>query len=192
MNKRVVIIAGGVTLAVMLIAAIFVAGRLSVSPQEACTEAMRQAFAGSGYTPVTTRSYQSPTPSKWSQEYDAMCGALKVELLDMRVSKATSAFQYGNNLDLILRITNNSDKDMRGFVGTAYFYDIFGREIKKLKVSHDDALSAHVYVDTSDYTYELNPFIDADNTLASKSLDDVVFVFSPSKILFLDGSALGQ
>jgi len=97
------------------------------------------------------------------------------------------AGNYSPYVNLAFEIENLSEKPIRGVKGMCKFLDIFKTPIKQIGLSYDDETippgEKRVYYGS----FEINEFIDEDKAFWSKDLEDVVFEFEPSHIIFDDG-----
>lgn len=108
------------------------------------------------------------------------------------VPKNTSAGRFSDSLFFVLQYTNTSQKDIRAFTGFIVFADLFGREIKRLTLTYDKPLGRGLSIEDGDKQYAINQFIDADQKLASSTLDNLKVSFITESIIFSDGTQVGS
>lgn len=87
-------------------------------------------------------------------------------------------------------IQNKSTKDIRAITGQLVFNDLFDKTIKRINITNDTGVKAGQtlkYGSGMDY----NQFMDEDQLLRSKSLDNMKIVWMPEKVLFADGTTMG-
>jgi hypothetical protein len=111
--------------------------------------------------------------------------ALTVALYD----KGFEKHSYQEYLTYSLAFENKTDKDIRAFKGSISIQDLFDIEIKSISLTIDDpVLAGETFKGT--YTTDYNQFMDEDTRLKSKDMDDLKVVWTPEKIIFVDGTTL--
>ena len=84
---------------------------------------------------------------------------------------------------------NKSSKDIKAVKGTLLITDLFDKEIKKLEIVFDEGVKTNTNYKTS-YTSDYNQFMDEDQSLKSKTIKEIKFIWTPEKIIFEDGTTL--
>lgn len=105
------------------------------------------------------------------------------------IAKDSDAWRFSDVITFDLTFKNTTDKDVRGFKGTAIFNNLFGDNIKKLTVSYDEGVSAN----SEKYwegMIEVNQFIDKDIELRDIDFMNLNFEFEMDMIIFSDGTTL--
>ncbi|MBL4745873.1 MAG: hypothetical protein JKY08_05855 [Flavobacteriaceae bacterium] len=104
-------------------------------------------------------------------------------------NKGYEEHSYQKYLTYSFAFENKSDKDIRAFKGVISIQDLFDSEIKSISLTIDDPIKAGgVFKNT--YTTNYNQFSDKDSRLKGKDMDDLKVVWTPEKIIFIDGSTL--
>ena len=111
--------------------------------------------------------------------------AINVALYDIGYQKA----DYDDYIVYSMAFENKSGKDIKAVKGTLLITDPFDKEIKKINIVFDDGVKANDTYKTS-YTTDYNQFMDEDQSLRSKTMKEIKFVWTPEKILFEDGTTL--
>ena len=111
--------------------------------------------------------------------------AINVALYDIGYQKA----DYDDYIVYSMAFENKSGKDIKAVKGTLLITDLFDKEIKKINIVFDDGVKANDTYKTS-YTTDYNQFMDEDQSLRSKTMKEIKFVWTPEKILFEDGTTL--
>ena len=111
--------------------------------------------------------------------------ALTVVMYD----KGYEEYNYQDYLTYSLAFQNKTKKDIRAFKGSISVQDLFDTEIKSISLTIDDPIKAgETFKGT--YTTDYNQFKDEDIRLKNKDMDDLKVVWTPEKIIFVDGSIL--
>ena len=84
---------------------------------------------------------------------------------------------------------NKSGKEIKAIKGTLIITDLFDQKIKTLNIVFDKGVKIGEVFKT-DYTTEYNQFIEEDQQLKSKTIKELKFLWTPDKIIFIDGSAI--
>jgi len=103
--------------------------------------------------------------------------------------KGYAEANYQDFITMKFAIKNKSEKEIRAIKGMVVFTNLFDEEIKSLNFVYDKpigALGDAVWNARIDY----NQFSSEDQSLRSKSLEDLKIVWEPEKIIFTDGSSL--
>jgi hypothetical protein len=111
--------------------------------------------------------------------------ALTVALYD----KGYVEYDYEDYLTYSFVFENKTDKDIRAFKGFISINDLFDSEIKSINLTIDDPIPAGEKFKGS-YTTDYNQFMDEDKRLKAKDLSDLNVVWTPEKIIFMDGTTL--
>lgn len=94
---------------------------------------------------------------------------------------------YEDQITMTLKLTNGTDRDVRGVQGIVVFYDIFGGQIDGARISYDEGLavgSSTVWEAYLDY----NPYIDEKVKLRNTALENLKFKWEVNAIVYADGS----
>lgn len=114
---------------------------------------------------------------------------LSIMLLNKGFHKAeyTSIDDVQDQITFSFQFLNNSDKDIRSFIGEVKFLDLFGNEIMQTNLRFDDPIFAG---DVGIYRggIEYNPFFKHHTELRSLDQDDILVGFHAQKVIFLDGT----
>jgi len=171
-----------------------------------------EAFGATGIPPGTTIQDAIKQQQQWQDEQAAKKAEeerLKQELAQRKVeaqkrfdealtvvlvSKGfhqanTAKFEFSSYHTYTFGFQNKTDKAMLGVKGTAKFADLFGDEIKSIKVSYDKPIP----VGTSaswDAQSDFNQFSANDIKLRDTPQERINFTFIPETILFTDGTRL--
>jgi len=111
--------------------------------------------------------------------------AINVALYDIGYQKA----DYDDYIVYNMAFENKSGKDIKAVKGSLLITDLFDKEIKNINIVFDDGVKANDTYKTS-YTTDYNQFMDEDQSLRSKTMKEIKFVWTPEKILFEDGTVL--
>ncbi|MEH6771895.1 hypothetical protein [Maribacter arcticus] len=97
--------------------------------------------------------------------------------------------RYEKYLTYSLAFENKTDQNIRAFKGTISIQDLFDTEIKSISLTIDDPINAgETFKGT--YTSDYNRFMDEDTRLKNKDMDDLKVIWTPEKIIFIDGTTL--
>ncbi len=99
--------------------------------------------------------------------------------------------RYDDYITVGFVFKNKTEKDIRGFTGTAVITDIFDKEITKTRLSYDKTIPAGETVRWNGQM-EYNQFDDGDRKLKDSELENLKLVWKPEKVIFTDGSHLGK
>ena len=111
--------------------------------------------------------------------------ALTVAMYD----KGYKEYDYQKYLTYSIAFENKTDKDIRAIKGSISIQDLFDTEIKAISLTIDDPIKAGETF-KSTYTTNYNQFMDEDSRLKNKDMDDLKTVWTPTKIIFSDGTTL--
>lgn len=172
---------------------------------------MGAAFGGDGVESGTTVGDAIKEQQKWLEDKDAKQkaqaelkakidaenAALKKQMDSVLTTAIVSKSGYARykyidkitDIEFQLAFENHSDKDIAGLKGIISFKDMFGDTIKNLTLSYDDGVKAN---STAKYdgSMDYNEFMAEDTKLLNTDLDKIKFEFTPSVIMFKDGSKI--
>lgn len=100
-----------------------------------------------------------------------------------------SARRYMESISLIMEITNNSKKSIKGIEGVMDTYDLFGKHFMSVQCDFpfNEAVKAgettYVYVDR-----DCNLYIDEDAKLYNTDFSNLQFFYNITKIVYADGT----
>ncbi len=101
--------------------------------------------------------------------------------------KDFSKINYQDFITMEVKLTNKTDKDIRGVAGTVTYYDIFDKEIKRMDASYDKGLpknSEKIWNATVDF----NQFMANDLKLKDTELKNLKYTWSIDTIIYEDGT----
>lgn len=105
------------------------------------------------------------------------------------VSKEFVVGYYEDGINIGLRITNQTTKDIRGFKGIIHFSDLFGSRILSVGLTFEDEIKAGQSV-AEQRGVSYNPYSKEDNRLADIELKDLRIDFVTTQVIFTDGTEL--
>lgn len=108
---------------------------------------------------------------------------LLVTLLDKRMETVG----YSDVISLDLEIKNNLDRDVKAFIGTVTFYDLFDREIMPVTITYEDGVAAGGTA-TWEGSIDYNQFMDTHQRLGAIELENVSMVSEIEQVVFSDGT----
>lgn len=128
---------------------------------------------------------------KKSAQSDATVEMLKKTVSVTLKSKKYVKYNYEDGIDITLSIQNNGDKDIKGIKGLAHFKDMFGDKITSVNLSYDSGVKAGK---TAEYngTLDYNQFDAKDKKLAGIETKNIDFSFTPTTIIFEDGTKISS
>jgi len=85
-------------------------------------------------------------------------------------------------------VKNNGNKDIAGIKGTAVLTDMFGNDFYTINIELDQPVPANSEQTFEDYESVLNLNDNADSALARASLDKIKVSFTPTMIVYADGT----
>jgi hypothetical protein len=103
--------------------------------------------------------------------------------------KGFTEYKYQEYLTFTFTFKNKTDRDILGVKGIVTFYDIFGDEIKKLRLSYDEDIQAGKTVNYFAQT-DYNQFIAEDTKLKNTELDKLKVDWEPQQLIFSDGEKI--
>jgi hypothetical protein len=98
--------------------------------------------------------------------------------------------RYSPQVSVPFAIRNNTDKEISGIKGTIELQDIFGSTLRRLSIAADRSIPAKSQVTMGDYVWDMNQFDNDDQHLMSVDLTKVRAKFTPSMIVFADGTKI--
>ncbi len=103
--------------------------------------------------------------------------------------KDTSAWRFSPFVELVCKIENMTDKDIKGIEGELIINDLFGKQIITLEwdVTGED-ISANGFITQKEYGLEINEFIDTHMKLYNTDYDDLKFEYKVKQIVYTDGT----
>lgn len=108
---------------------------------------------------------------------------ISIALLDKGMKKVN----YSDVITIDLEFTNNLDKDIKAFIGTVTFYDLFDREIMPVNITYEDGVEAGGTA-TWEGSIDYNQFMDDHQRLASIEFENVSIVSEITQVVFADGT----
>lgn len=96
---------------------------------------------------------------------------------------------YGERIAMRLVFQNNTDQDIAGVKGAVVFSDMFGDEIKTIRLSYDEGIKANARQEWAG-EIKYNQFRPEDQKLAHTEREKIKMTWNPEVILFTDGSTL--
>lgn len=103
-----------------------------------------------------------------------------------------SDYKSGTISDMItmeIAFANKGTKDIAGVKGTTVFKDMFGDEIKRIRLSYDDGIPAGRTVSWSGES-QYNQFESGDIKLRNTDMQKLSFSFIPDMVVFADGTKI--
>lgn len=105
------------------------------------------------------------------------------------ISKDEDKGIYNDGIRFYLKITNNTNKNIKGFEGDLTFNDMFGHTIKNITLDETNMINANSSIEDNDKMLKVNPFIDEDVKLKNTKFSDITMLFTLSKIIYSDGTS---
>lgn len=94
---------------------------------------------------------------------------------------------YQDQITMDLKLTNETDKDIKGVEGVLTFYDIFDNKISSMIIRYDKSIPTHqskILEGGRNY----NQFIDEDIKLKEVELENLKYKWEITTIIYIDGS----
>lgn len=103
--------------------------------------------------------------------------------------KDTSAWRFSPFVELICKIENMTDKDIKGIEGELTVNDLFGKQIITIgwDITGED-IPANGSITQKDYGLEINEFMDTHMKLYNTDYDDLKFEYKVKQIVYTDGT----
>jgi hypothetical protein len=129
------------------------------------------------------------------QEYEKQVARLRNQVSLMLLDKTSHPIDsmngiYSEYVALKFKITNNSQKTIRGLQGSIMFKDIFGNLIKETGFTYDTQNIPPSKSIVYNASLDINQFIDEDKRLYEKALKDLTCEFNPNQIIYSDGEVI--
>lgn|SRR6266496_504661 len=120
----------------------------------------------------------------------ALDNAVQVVLLSFRYAPSDFELRrYSNTVQIELGIENKTDRNIAGIQGITVFRDLFGNEMRRVRLRYDKGVTAGKTV-TWRGSIDVNQFDDKDRALSQLEPATVKFAFEPDMIVFRDGTSL--
>lgn len=103
--------------------------------------------------------------------------------------KDTSAWRFFPFVELVCKVENMTDKDIKGVEGTLNINDLFGKQI--ISINWDimgEDIPAKGSITQKDYGIEINEFVDNEMKLYNTDYDDLKFEYIVKQIVYTDGT----
>ncbi|MFJ7952839.1 hypothetical protein ACIQZG_15050 [Lysinibacillus sp. NPDC096418] len=118
--------------------------------------------------------------------------SLSIELIEIIHRDPSQDGVYDYRLGAKQIITNHTDKDIKGFIGETYFYDMFGELIFTIDLKYEWKLipandSIEFYGEAG-----LNQFKDGDMRFFYLPFENMTFDYKISSIIFNDGTTISE
>ncbi len=101
--------------------------------------------------------------------------------------KDSTGTGYQTAITFKLKLTNKTDKVIKGVQGKLTFTDMFDSEIKSVNVSYDQGLSVGEVKDW-DGSIDYNDFLTEDSKLKATDFASLKYVWTANTIVYQDGS----
>ncbi|MEY8338196.1 hypothetical protein AALB16_09250 [Lachnospiraceae bacterium 62-35] len=103
--------------------------------------------------------------------------------------KDTGAWRFRPFVELVCKIENMTDKDIKGIEGGLIVNDLFGKQIITIgwDITGED-IPANGFIRQKDYGIEINEFIDTHMKLYNTDYDDLRFEYKVKQIVYTDGT----
>lgn len=103
--------------------------------------------------------------------------------------KDTSVWRFSPFVELVCKIENMTDKDIKGVEGELTVNDLFGKQIMILEwdIIGED-IPANGFITQKDYGLEINEFVDTHMKLYDTDYDDLKFEYKVKQIIYTDGT----
>lgn len=103
------------------------------------------------------------------------------------LNKGLKKVNYSDVITLDLEIKNALNKDVKAFIGTVTFYDLFDREIMPVTITYEDGVKAGGTA-TWEGSIDYNQFMDTHQRLGAIEFENVSMVSEINQIVFSDGT----
>ena len=98
--------------------------------------------------------------------------------------------RYSDRVEMTFRLENMTDKDIKGVQGTLTISDMFGEEIMSSGCDFTgNVIPSKSSIDVSGLGFDINQFLDYQVKLYNTALEDLLFSYKISNIIYTDGSA---
>lgn len=114
---------------------------------------------------------------------------VKVKVTSKTVTpKNSDNWIFSNYVNFVFKITNNSNKAIKGVEGTLIVYDLFDKEIIQMGCDFTgNTIASGKTITEDDLSYECNEFIDEDMKLFNTDYKDLKFKYEVESIVFSNG-----
>ena len=113
---------------------------------------------------------------------------------DISVVVLGKNIQKGDYSEFILfpyRVTNNSEKNIKGIEGIMHIYDMFGKSIMDIQWDiTNGVIEAHNSMTVNDSGLEYNQFMDTHQKVYATAFEDLVFKYEFITVMFTDGTII--
>lgn len=99
----------------------------------------------------------------------------------------TSAWRFFPFVELVCKVENMTDRDIKGVEGTLNINDLFGKQI--ISINWDimgEDIPAKGSITQKDYGIEINEFVDNEMKLYNTDYDDLKFEYIVKQIIYVD------
>lgn len=103
------------------------------------------------------------------------------------LKKSLKTVGYRDVITFDLEIKNNLDKDVKAFMGTVTFYDLFDREIMPVTITYEDGVTAGATAKWEG-SIDYNQFMDTHQRLAAIEFENVSVTSEIEQVIFTDGT----
>jgi hypothetical protein len=118
---------------------------------------------------------------------DEVFGKLAVEVYD----KTNTTSDYSEFSSLSLLITNGYEKDIRGIQGILHINDMFGESILNVRCDiTEEAIPCGKAQRLTGKGIKISRYDDKEMKVYETAFENLIFFYSPSKILFTDGTSI--
>ncbi|MBE5825255.1 MAG: hypothetical protein E7307_01325 [Butyrivibrio sp.] len=98
--------------------------------------------------------------------------------------------RYSDRVEMTFRLENMTDRDIKGVQGTLTISDMFGVEIMSSGCDFTgNVIPANSSIDVSGLGFDINEFLDYHVKLYNTALEDLIFSYDISNVIYADGSA---
>ena len=98
--------------------------------------------------------------------------------------------RYSDRVEMTFRLENMTDKDIKGVQGILTISDMFGEEIMSSECDFTgNVIPAKSSIDVSGLGFDINEFLDYHVKLYNTALEDLIFSYEISNVIYADGSA---
>ncbi|MGE3960213.1 MAG: hypothetical protein AB7F65_00860 [Dehalococcoidia bacterium] len=192
---------GIVATAVLLVATLIGSAACSAGSDEAPDSDAENSVNMSASTPIPsapTEDASSATPpptaaSPTTPAEEDLSALIESSLVGFAfLPENLDAGRYSDYVIVDFEHRNVSDRTIRAVTGVAVFKDLFGREIRTVRLTYDDSIEPGSTASDTGRALELNQFMESDNQLKSKTIDQLIFEFDVTAILWENGDLLGE
>jgi len=115
---------------------------------------------------------------------------VEVKVIDIeKIPEDTNNWRFNSRVEFSIDIQNNTNKEIKGIQGVLDIQDMFGISIMKLNCDlTDNNIKPGEKVNNSTLGFDINEFMNNHVKVYTTDFENLVFVYTPSKIMFTDGS----